>query len=270
MDLADKKQLARRARYEEQLRSMPTRGAIFITFGGDARHALETLIKGDPGRGEHYVYLHRGQSDEVFYVGKGKGSRAFSKDRDDLWRHYVKTRCEGRYEVEIVKRFETDDDALNLESDLIALFGERTVNWINSARKIDYELNARFHKLRKANWTKITAAAALVKINPEEAESAFRKAIADIAEYARVNWEQGFLAELRREIAPGWNCHLTAQDLSALNKLTVLLKSQARWHDLIAVTDDFFENYPESRHQGIAQQVIKRSEAARTKQGIQK
>ena len=269
MDFAEKKRQARRAQYEEQLRSMPPRDAIYLTFGGDARRALQTLINAEPGGGEHYVYLHRGPNDEVFYVGKGRGNRAYAKDRDDIWHHYVQTRCDGHYEVEIVKCFETDDDALDFESDLIALFGGRTVNRINTARKIDYEVNARFHKLRKANWAKITAAAALVKSKPEQAETALRRAIADMAEYARLNWEQGLFAELATEIFPGWNCHLNAQDLSALNKLTMLLKVQARRQELIAVTDEFFETYPETRQQGIAQQIVKRSEATRAKQAFQ-
>ena len=196
MDVAEKKRLTRRALYEERLRTMPPRGTIYITYGGDARRALQTLINGAPGRGEHYVYLHRGPNDEVFYVGKGRGNRAYSKDRDDLWHHYLKTRCGGHYEVEIVKHFETDDEALDLESDLLALFVESTVNATNAAQKIDLEVNARFNRLRKANCANITAAAALVKSKPEEAETAFRKAIADMADYARLNWEQGFSAEL--------------------------------------------------------------------------
>lgn len=155
-----------------------------------------------------------------------------------------------------------------LESDLIVLFGERTVNRINTAREINYEVNARFHKLRKANWAKISSAAELLKSKPDEAETALRIAIANMAEYARLNWEQGIFAELATEISPSWNCHLNAQDLSAVNKLTMLLKVQARWQELIAVTDEFFETYPETREQGIAQQIIKRSNVTQAKQGF--
>jgi hypothetical protein len=260
MKTSESRQLARRTAYEEQLRKMPPRGAIDIKFGGDVRRALQSLINGDSGRGEHYVYLHRAPDDKVFYVGKGKGNRAYSRDREGVWHHYVKTRCDGRYEVEIVKRFETEDEALTLEWDLIALFGEHTVNIFNTARKTDFDVNARFHKLRKANWTEIAAAQDLFESEPKEAEAAFRIAIHNMAEYARLNWEEGLLAELAAEIHPSWNCHLNANDLSALNKLTMLLKGQARWEELIAVTNEFFETYPETRSQGIAQQVIKRPE----------
>jgi hypothetical protein len=266
MDVAEKKRLTRRALYEERLRTMPPRGTIYITYGGDARRALQTLINGASGRGEHYVYLHRGPNDEVFYVGKGRGNRAYSKDRDDLWHYYLKTRCDGHYEVEIVKHFETDDEALDLESDLLALFVGSTLNATNAAQKFDLEVNARFNRLRKANLANISAAAALVKTKPEEAETAFRKAIADMADYARLNWEQGLSAELAREFYPGWDCHLNSKDLSALNKLTMLLKVQSRWGELINVTAEFFVTYPETRQQAIAQQVIKRSEAAQAKQ----
>ena len=165
-----------------------------------------------------------------------------------------------------VKHFETDDEALDLESDLLALFVESTVNATNAAQKIDLEVNARFLRLRKANLANISAAAALVESKPEEAETAFRKAIADMADYARLNLEQGFSAELAREFYSGWDCHLNSKDLSALNKLTMLLKVQSRWGELIMVTAEFFVTYPETRQQGIAQQVIKRSEAAQAKQ----
>jgi|ERR1035437_3195119 hypothetical protein len=266
MDVPEKKRLARRAQYEERLRSMPSRGTVYITYGGDPRRALQTLINGASGRGEHYVYLHRGPSGEVFYVGKGRGNRAYSKDRHVLWQHYLKTRCDGHYEVEIVKHFETEDEALDLESDLLALFVESTVNGTNAAQEFDFEVNARFNRLRKANLANISAAAALVKTKPEEAETALRKAIADMADYARLNWEQGLPAELARELDPSWGCHLNSKDLSALNKLTMLLKVQSRWGELIIVTAEFFVTYPETRQQEIAQKVTKRSEAGRAKQ----
>lgn len=262
----DTKQLSRKARYEELLRAMPPRGTIYILYGGDPKRALETLIKGDPGEGEHYVYLHRAPNDEVFYVGKGKNNRAYSKDRDALWHHYVNTRCGGIHEVEIVKRFASEEEALELESDLIALFGERTVNAINTARPIDLKINARFHELRKANWVRIASGASLLRDNPSAAEQIFRDSIEHMAEYARLDWENsGLFSELAAELYPHWKCHLNAQDLSALDKLTLLLKTQSRWIDLISVVETFFAAYPETNGQGIATRIAKRADSAKSK-----
>jgi hypothetical protein len=269
MALLDAKQQARKARYEERLRAMPPRGPIYILYGGDPKRALKTLIEGKPGDGEHYVYLHRSPNDDVFYVGKGRNNRAFSKDRDPLWHHYVNTRCGGVHEVEIVKRFSSEEEALELEADLIALFGGRTVNAINTSRPIDLKINARFHELRKANWARITSGAALQGADPAGSEKVFRDSIDKMAEYARLDWESnGLFAELAAELYPFWKCHLNAQDLSALDKLTLLLKAQNRWQDLISAVESFFTAYPETKNQGIATRVIKRAESAKAKADV--
>lgn len=120
VDPAEQKRPRRRRDYEEKLRSMPPRSAVQFSRGGDTRRALETLIRGEVGQGEHYVYVHRGAKDEVYYVGKGRGNRAHSRDRLDLWHHYVQTRCNGSHEVEVVKRFDTEAEALDFEGDLIS------------------------------------------------------------------------------------------------------------------------------------------------------
>jgi hypothetical protein len=238
-------------------------------YGGDPRRALEALIKGEPGHGEHYVYLHRAPNDDVFYVGKGRNNRAYSKDRDPLWHHYVNTRCGGVHEVEIVKRFSSEEEALELEADLIALLGEHTVNAINTSRRIDLKINTRFHELRKANWARIASGAVLQGADRTGAEQVFRNAIHKMAEYARLDWESsGLFAELAAELYPFWKCHLNAQDLSALDKLTLLLKTQGRWRDLVAEVESFFAAYPETKNQGISTRVIKRADSARVKAGL--
>jgi GNAT superfamily N-acetyltransferase len=84
-----------------------------------------------------------------------------------------------------------------------------------------------------------------------------------MAAYARLNWEQtGLFAVLMAEVSPGWGCHLIAEDLLALDKLTLLLKTQGRFEDLIAAVIHFFDLYPETRNQGIAARIMKRAEAA--------
>ena len=83
-----------------------------IRFGGDSQNAARMLVDGKQTTGKHYVYIHKGPDGQIFYVGKGVGDRAYSKDRMPHWHHYVKTRCGGRYTVEIVRRFQNDEAAL--------------------------------------------------------------------------------------------------------------------------------------------------------------
>lgn len=68
-----------------------------------------------------YTYLHRrGDTGEVFYVGKGSGDRAWTtKDRSSKWRDIVGS-C--GYSVEIYKDNLSDKDSLALERDLIQSF----------------------------------------------------------------------------------------------------------------------------------------------------
>jgi len=181
----------------------------------------------------------------------------------------VNTRCGGIHEVEIVKRFPSEEEALELEADLIALFGEHTVNAINTSRPIDLKINGRFHELRKANWAGIVSGAALQGTDPAAAEEVFRNVIDKMAEYARLNWDsRGLFAELAADLYPFWRCHLNAQDLSALDKLTLLLKTQGRWRDLVSAVESFFAAYPETKNQGISTRIIKRADSARMKTGL--
>lgn len=76
---------------------------------------------------DFYVYIHRKQSNgEVFYVGKGKNKRAWSKDgRTDYWHRVVK---KHGLVVEIVLSGLQEWYAFELETDLIALYGRKDLN----------------------------------------------------------------------------------------------------------------------------------------------
>jgi hypothetical protein len=236
-----------------------------VRFGGDPQRVTRMLVDGKQTTGEHYVYVHKGADGEVFYVGKGVGNRAYSKDRMPHWHQYVKTRCGGEYTVEIVRRFQNDEAALEFEGDLIALYGHQLVNWQNSGRQTDLAVNALFHKLRKANWLLIAETLPLETSDPMAAEERYQEAIRSMTEYATLVWEVGLVADLSREISESWDCHLNAADLAALDRLTLLYKRQQRWQDLIGAADSFFAVYPTTCTQGISIAILKRRDAAEKK-----
>lgn len=67
----------------------------------------------------YYVYKHTNKLNQLFYVGKGCGRRAWKKcQRSDIWNEMS---SEG-YEVSIIKEFNTAAEALALETKLIKLY----------------------------------------------------------------------------------------------------------------------------------------------------
>jgi hypothetical protein len=77
-----------------------------------------------------YTYTHaRNDDGTIFYVGKGKGRRAFQKsDRGQRWNQIV---SEHGYTVKIVQRFEIEDAAFDHERELIYSLrksGHRLIN----------------------------------------------------------------------------------------------------------------------------------------------
>lgn len=66
----------------------------------------------------YYVYIHKTvDTDEIFYVGKGFGRRAFSKDnRNRFWHNIVNKH--GKV-VEFIEQNMSESGALSLESNLI-------------------------------------------------------------------------------------------------------------------------------------------------------
>jgi hypothetical protein len=80
----------------------------------------------------YYVYLHiNEETNEVFYVGKGTGTRALStKSRNVNWYYYTK---KNYYRVEFVKMNLTNNEAMDLEYHTIMKYG--IVNLLNIANR---------------------------------------------------------------------------------------------------------------------------------------
>lgn len=88
----------------------------------------------EPQKGHrfYYVYEHiRNDTREVFYVGKGTWSRSqkykrafLLVKRNTFWNHVVST-C-GGYEVEVVAKFDREQDAFEEEKRLISKYGKRS------------------------------------------------------------------------------------------------------------------------------------------------
>lgn len=69
---------------------------------------------------EHYVYIHLNpKTNEIFYVGKGKGHRKSSKTgRNEKWIEYV-SKLGGQFKILVLKENLTDKEAIELERKVI-------------------------------------------------------------------------------------------------------------------------------------------------------
>jgi len=76
---------------------------------------------------QYYVYTHLNpQTKEIFYVGIGKGNRAWNKGagRNKFWENYVN---KYGFEVEIIAKNITRNQAGKIEIELIAHLGRRQI-----------------------------------------------------------------------------------------------------------------------------------------------
>lgn len=80
-------------------------------------------------KAEFYTYIHRkADTGEIFYVGKGKGGRAYSKQRSEYWTNVAN---KHGFLVEIVAYFFSEEDSFSDEKQRIADLKESGVRLCN-------------------------------------------------------------------------------------------------------------------------------------------
>lgn len=84
---------------------------------------------------DFYVYVHRKATNgQIFYVGKGSGSRAYEFGRNDHWNRTAK---KHGFKVEIVENGLQEWYALELEINLIAYYGRQDLRLGTLVNKTD-------------------------------------------------------------------------------------------------------------------------------------
>ena len=76
----------------------------------------------------HYTYAHAKPDGTIFYIGKGIGRRAYSKNRNNYWKRIV---AKYGYEVQILAHWDTEKEALNHEVLLIACMKDMGIELCN-------------------------------------------------------------------------------------------------------------------------------------------
>jgi hypothetical protein len=216
-------------------------GQVIISFGAETDNLPEIAPDAKPtGHGEYYVYVHRDKNGQIFYVGKGRGDRAWSKDHHPVWHQYVESRCGGQYTVQIVSYHQTEDEALSVESGYIAKYGPQLVNWQNSGRDFDYKTIERYWAAKKANQAFVAETRPLETSNPSLAIERYQEAMRRMYEYESLELEHGLVADLNREMG----MEEYRGDKKILDRLTLCLWRERRYKELIGSVNEFVKLYP--------------------------
>ena len=215
----------------------------------ERRFVGQIPIKGEKPRG-FYVYFHRDSNENIFYIGKGTGDRAWSSDRHPIWNKYVTERLGGEYHVEIYRDSLDEDEAEKLEAELIEKYGEHLVNWINPRRKFDDAALEPYHELRDKNRKFVADTRTLEKTDPEQAVQRYRQALATMRDYESMTLETGLIADLGP--GPDWG------DYNILDRLTLTLIKLGRNREAIDEAESYFADFPSALNLASVKKIVTR------------
>jgi hypothetical protein len=202
-----------------------------------------------------YVYGHYDRNGVPFYIGKGKGRRAWNGDRHLLWHRYVNKHINGLYSVVILHDNLSSEDAEELESAWISQESETLVNWINFGRKTDFKALERFHSLRKEALDLIAKGRSIEATDIKTSVELYRQALKCVDIYSRIQPEQGLIGRLIDEER---NESGLRGELSALDRLTICLCKLGHGAVALEASDDYFAAYRADSSASQAARIKKR------------
>lgn len=208
-----------------------------------------------------YVYAHTDPQGQVFYVGKGTGKRAWSKERHPLWARYVERHLAGRYDIRILADNLSEEEAEDVEARFMGEYDD-LINWQNLARKLDYGNALRHHERQKANQVLIQEAKSMERNNPESAVELYLKVIENVKAYDDQYDATTLLGQLQEEEKTELGYCGKPEGLRALNRLTMCLMKLRRYCEASKKVEGYFAVYPRDNKLRMADHIRRRVEKA--------
>ena len=201
----------------------------------------------------YYVYAHVDAAGRIFYVGQGKGRRAWSKDRHPLWHRYVEKHLGGQLQVLVIQDNLSEEESQELEAHWIEQCEDCVVNWNGS--KDDLQAIERYNSLRDANRNLILQAKSTEKSGLEKAVEMYVRAIEAIKEYASISYRGGLVGQLLREEEEDLG---KFGEIEALDRLTLCLVKLKRQGDAAKHVNSYFALYRRDMQRAAYQRIAKR------------
>ncbi|HYS88532.1 MAG TPA: hypothetical protein VEN78_26545 [Bradyrhizobium sp.] len=214
-----------------------------------------------PGR--FYVYVHTDAEGTVFYVGKGTGDRAYSRDRPPEWNEYVSRKSGGKFSVKIVRDRISEDDALQIEDALMAEYATTIINRVNMHVPYDAAKMMAYAEAMRGYDKGLERAVDLSRAGKlDQAVAEFEVAY---ARYFDVIKNHDYDLGARRGLAStGFSFHPHA----LADRYTKALAKTGRHIELVAFAERYFRDYGEPSNR-TEEGLKNRMEKARGKINVQ-
>jgi len=207
-----------------------------------------------------YVYAHCDSQGHVFYIGKGIGRRAWSRERHPLWVRYVEKHLGGEYEVRILADNLNEEEAEEMEASFMGEYKD-LINWQNMGRHTNCERLSQCYDRQKANQLLIGQAKAMENEHVESAVELYLKAIENVKGYDESMYRDDattILGQLQQEEDTELGHGGRPEGLKALDRVTLCLIRLKRIREASERVEAYFALYPRDRNRTIAKRIVTR------------